>query len=76
MKKGQDKITEDNWVNIRVRRTTVKRLKIAKAEMELSIYDDLINIALNSLQQKPEFSASLPKIKSNADPHSKKEKIK
>lgn len=52
MKKEQDKITEDNWMNIRVRKTTVKRLRIEKAKRELSVYDTLINLALDELETK------------------------
>jgi len=38
------------WVNIRVRRETVKRLKVGKAELELAVYDDLINLALDEME--------------------------
>ncbi len=49
---AKTKNTEEKWINIRVRKITVKRLRIAKAERELSVYDDLINIALDELERK------------------------
>jgi len=52
MGKQKVKSSEEKWINIRVRRITVKRLRIAKAERELSVYDDLINMALDELEKK------------------------
>jgi len=49
--KNQKPQVKDTWVNIRVRRTTVKRLKIDKAEMELGLYDDVVNLALDELER-------------------------
>ena len=43
--------TKERWVNIRVRQTTSKRLRVDKADMDLKVYDDLINLALDELER-------------------------
>jgi len=42
---------KDTWMNIRVRSMTVKRLRVDKASMDLPVYDDLINLALDELER-------------------------
>ena len=52
-KKDYDnKVRIDEGINIRIKKSTMQRLRIAKAERELSVYDDLINIALDELERK------------------------
>ena len=45
------KESKDGWANIRVRTTTLKRLRVAKAQMEVPLYDDVINTGLNLLEE-------------------------
>ena len=42
---------QEGWINIRLRKTTIKRLRIVKAEKELKLYDDAVNIALDELEE-------------------------
>jgi len=48
----QKRNTEDGWTNIRIRTATVKRLRVAKANMELPLYDDVINTGLNLIEEE------------------------
>lgn len=43
---------EENWQNIRIRTATLKRLRLVKAMMDVSVYDDVINAGLDSLNNK------------------------
>ena len=51
MKKNLKRNSEDGWTNIRIRTETVKRLRKAKANMEVPLYDDVINHSLNLLEK-------------------------
>ena len=51
MKNNKAKRNEAGWKDIKVRDTTVKRLRIAKANMEVPVYDDVINVGLNLIEE-------------------------
>jgi hypothetical protein len=52
MKNTKAKDTEGKWRNIRIRFDTLKRLRVAKAQMELPLYDDVINTGLNLIDKE------------------------
>ena len=50
-KKGKLKIVE-NWQNIRIRSSTLKRLRFQKVQMEVPVYDDVIQVGLNLIDKE------------------------
>jgi hypothetical protein len=47
MNKNKPQLKE-RWVNIRIRESTLKRLRIEKANMDLKVYDEFITLALDN----------------------------
>ena len=58
MKNNKAKISEEKWANIRIRVLTLKRLRLLKPQMEVPLYDDVINFGLNKVQEEMDDSFS------------------
>jgi hypothetical protein len=48
----EQQLETTNWTNIRIRRKTLKRLRVSKAENDLPVFDDVINLALDEIDKK------------------------
>jgi hypothetical protein len=52
MKKTKALRDEGNWTDIKVKKTTVKRMQHLKVNMEVPTYDDVINAGLNLVEEE------------------------
>ena len=52
MAKKKAKRDKSSWDNICLRKTTIKRMKIIKAYMEVPTYDDIINEGLDLVEKE------------------------
>lgn len=43
---------EENWQTIRIRTVTLKRLRFQKVQMEVPVYDDVIQVGLNLIDKE------------------------